>query len=87
MCGLSAYACCFQVLALPPPRLLPRITPLLMCDNEEAVTEAARVYGNYSRSPDVRDYMQVGCMVGGALRGLQSDRCCGLGLGLPCGVP
>ncbi|PNH12894.1 Armadillo repeat-containing protein 2 [Tetrabaena socialis] len=47
-----------KVLLLPPARLLPRITPLLMCDNEEAVIEAARVYGNFSRSPDVRDYMQ-----------------------------
>ncbi len=48
-----------QVLALPAARLLPRITPLLLCDNEEAVIEAARVYGNFSRSPEVRDYMQV----------------------------
>ncbi|GFR40002.1 hypothetical protein Agub_g537 [Astrephomene gubernaculifera] len=47
-----------KVLQLPPDRLLPRITPLLMCDNEEAVIEAARVYGNFSRSPEVRDYMQ-----------------------------
>ncbi|KXZ44037.1 hypothetical protein GPECTOR_75g761 [Gonium pectorale] len=48
-----------KVLCLPAARLLPRITPLLMCDNEEAVIEAARVYGNFSRSPDVRDYMQA----------------------------
>eukprot|EP00198_Chlamydomonas_reinhardtii_P013474 XP_001702811.1 predicted protein [Chlamydomonas reinhardtii] len=48
-----------RVLLLPPPRLLPRITPLLLCDNEEAVVEAARVYGNFSRSADVRDYMQA----------------------------
>lgn len=48
-----------QVLALPAARLLPRITPLLLCDNEEAVIEAARVYGNFSRSPEVRDYMQA----------------------------
>ncbi|KAG2431305.1 hypothetical protein HYH02_013436 [Chlamydomonas schloesseri] len=48
-----------RVLLLPPSRLLPRITPLLLCDNEEAVVEAARVYGNFSRSADVRDYMQA----------------------------
>ncbi|KAG2484488.1 hypothetical protein HYH03_016720 [Edaphochlamys debaryana] len=48
-----------KVLSLPCARLLPRITPLLLTDNEEAVIEAARVYGNFSRSPDVRDYMQA----------------------------
>ncbi|GLC34652.1 hypothetical protein PLESTB_001238300 [Pleodorina starrii] len=52
-----------KVLALPPSRLMPRITPLLMCDNEEAVIEAARVYGNFSRSPEVRDYMQAARVV------------------------
>ncbi|GIL94202.1 hypothetical protein Vretimale_474 [Volvox reticuliferus] len=52
-----------KVLQLPPSRLMPRITPLLMCDNEEAVIEAARVYGNFSRSPEVRDYMQAARVV------------------------
>ncbi|EFJ52458.1 hypothetical protein VOLCADRAFT_120276 [Volvox carteri f. nagariensis] len=52
-----------KVLQLPPARLMPRITPLLMCDNEEAVIEAARVYGNFSRSPEVRDYMQAARVV------------------------
>lgn len=47
-----------QVLALPPSELLPHVTPLLLSDNDEAVIEAARVYGNFSRSPDVRAYMQ-----------------------------
>jgi hypothetical protein len=32
--------------------LLKQITPLLLCDNEEAVVEAARVYGNFSRIPE-----------------------------------
>lgn len=56
----TLFSASWQVLKLPPARLMPRITPLLMCDNEEAVIEAARVYGNFSRSAEVRDYMQVG---------------------------
>ncbi|KAK3249599.1 hypothetical protein CYMTET_40976 [Cymbomonas tetramitiformis] len=30
---------------------------ILMCDNEEAVVEAARAFGNFSRHREVRDYM------------------------------
>jgi hypothetical protein len=41
-----------------PSLLLCRITPLLTCDNEEAMVEAARAYGNFSRTAEVRRYMQ-----------------------------
>jgi len=36
------------------PRFL---TPLLLSDNPEAQVEAARAFGNFSRHPEVRDYM------------------------------
>jgi len=37
--------------------LLKHVTPLLLCDNEEAVVEAARVYGNFSRIPEICEFM------------------------------
>ncbi|MEW5313475.1 MAG: hypothetical protein WDW38_005041 [Sanguina aurantia] len=46
-----------QVLAMPPASLLRHITPLLMGDNDEAIVEAARLYGNLSLQPQVRVYM------------------------------
>jgi len=51
-----------QVLALGAPKLLRHVTPLLLCDNEEAVVEAARAFGNFSRTADARTYM-VGARV------------------------
>ncbi len=53
-CGLPR---CTQVLALDPATLLVHITPLLLSDNEEAIVEAARVFGNFSRAPPAREYM------------------------------
>lgn len=46
-----------QVLALEAEQLLCHVTPLLLCENEEAVVEAARAFGNFSRLPAVREYM------------------------------
>lgn len=50
---------CFlaQLLALMPARLLRHVTPLLLCDNEEAVVEAARAFGNFSRAAEARQYL------------------------------
>ena len=42
---------------MDPPTLLRHVTPLLLCDNEEAIIEAARLYGNFSRLAAVRQYM------------------------------
>eukprot|EP00951_Prasinocladus_malaysianus_P037902 scaffold410866_cov23-Prasinocladus_malaysianus.AAC.2 len=39
--------------------LLQCITPLLLCNNEESIVEAARVYGNFSRLPEVRSTLFV----------------------------
>lgn len=50
------------MLALGAPKLLRHVTPLLLCDNEEAVVEAARAFGNFSRTADARTYM-VGARV------------------------
>ncbi|KAG1674821.1 hypothetical protein FOA52_015208 [Chlamydomonas sp. UWO 241] len=47
-----------RVLGTNPRDLLSHLTPLMMCDNEEAQVEAARAYGNFSRVPAVREYMQ-----------------------------
>ena len=46
------------VLCSAPEALLCHVTPLLMCDNEEAAVEAARAYGNFSRVANAREYMQ-----------------------------
>lgn len=48
-----------QILTANPEQLLGYITPLLMCDNEEAQVEAARAYGNFSRTHEAREYMQT----------------------------
>lgn len=53
------YACPVQILTANPEQLLGYITPLLMCDNEEAQVEAARAYGNFSRTHEAREYMQT----------------------------
>lgn len=47
-----------KVLELDPEILLHCLTPLLMCENEEAMVEAARAYGNFSRVPEAREYIQ-----------------------------
>jgi hypothetical protein len=47
-----------QVLSADPSTLLCHVTPLLLCDNDEAMVEAARAYGNFSRAPAARVYMQ-----------------------------
>lgn len=46
-----------QVLALDPGRLLRQVTPLLLVDNEEALVEGARAFGNLSRTAPAREYM------------------------------
>lgn len=46
------------VLCAAPEALLRHVTPLLMCDNDEAAVEAARAYGNFSRVANAREYMQ-----------------------------
>ncbi|GAX78023.1 hypothetical protein CEUSTIGMA_g5465.t1 [Chlamydomonas eustigma] len=47
-----------KVLSADPSTLLSHVTPLLLCDNDEAMVEAARAYGNFSRVPAARVYMQ-----------------------------
>ena len=47
-----------QVLRADPATVLCHLTPLLFCDNEETRVEAARAYGNYSRTPQAREYIQ-----------------------------
>ncbi len=49
--------CWPQLLQLEPSRLLRHVTPLLLSENEEAVVEAARAFGNLSRQPAAREYM------------------------------
>lgn len=49
-----------QVLSLPPASLLRHITPLLMGDNDEAIVEAARLYGNLSLQPQVGAQLMLG---------------------------
>lgn len=63
-CGLKThvYDSPFQVLAMGASTLLKHVTPLLLCDNEEAIVEAARAFGNFSRTADARAYM-VGARV------------------------
>jgi hypothetical protein len=48
---------CPQLLAMEPARLLRYVTPLLLSDNEEAVVEAARAFGNFSRAAEARQYL------------------------------
>eukprot|EP00798_Chlamydomonas_sp_ICE-L_P016626 gene16626-22873_t len=50
-----------EVLNLEPQEILRHVTPLLMCGNDEAMIEAARTYGNFSRIPGGREYMQQVC--------------------------
>ena len=40
-------------------RLAKLLTPLLLDENEEAIVEAARSFGNFSRNPNVRAYMNA----------------------------
>jgi len=47
-----------QILQGEPAALLRHVTPLLMCDNDEAMVEAARAYGNFSRTAPAREYME-----------------------------
>jgi hypothetical protein len=42
---------------MEPARLLRYVTPLLLSDNEEAVVEAARAFGNFSRTAEARQYL------------------------------
>lgn len=59
--------CTMQLLATEPSRMLRHVTPLLLCDNEEAVVEAARAFGNFSRAPEAREYL-VRCVLACVLR-------------------
>eukprot|EP00798_Chlamydomonas_sp_ICE-L_P011273 gene11273-18905_t len=47
-----------KILSVEPEKLLQHVTPLLMCENEEAMVEAARTYGNFSRVARAREYME-----------------------------
>ncbi|KAL6761504.1 hypothetical protein V8C86DRAFT_2432954 [Haematococcus lacustris] len=46
-----------KLLAMEPSLLLRHVTPLLLSDNEEAVVEAARAFGNFSRTAESRQYL------------------------------